>query len=190
MDGYPDRLSPFDSEGANCPEPFEAWWPKVRDQFPNVPEEVARYWLHQHWFNSPFGWLKSANYSFKKKFWPIVDLQMIRCGIDNFQTGGAGCREYGESLLELDPPLRSAEYIKENGQPPASLIIMDNRDGHVNHEYSASETALIPNTYFLVEGHKRFCVCMALQGTGKLKQVPVWMMIRREKKGEPHGPPS
>jgi hypothetical protein len=64
MDNYPEHLKPRFDAGGGVEEPFEEWWPKGQEHFPNVPENVARYWLHEHWSHSPYSFLRSKDYTF------------------------------------------------------------------------------------------------------------------------------
>jgi hypothetical protein len=70
MDNYPESLKPRFDAGGGVEEPYEEWWPKVHAHFPNVPENVARYWLHEHWSHSPYSFLRSKDYRFDLLSWP------------------------------------------------------------------------------------------------------------------------
>jgi len=49
MYDYPENLAPELDDGGGVVTPFEDWWPCVKSGFPNVPDIVAREWLHRHW---------------------------------------------------------------------------------------------------------------------------------------------
>lgn len=49
MDSYPKQLAPEFEESGAVKTPFEEWWPPVKEHFSIVPENVACYWLHEHW---------------------------------------------------------------------------------------------------------------------------------------------
>lgn len=61
MDGYPEHLEPpRDEWGGIDKAAFKQWWTQASPAFPGVPENVAQYWLHEHWGRSPYCHLKSS----------------------------------------------------------------------------------------------------------------------------------
>ena len=77
MDDYPEELAPeFEDSGA-VKTPFDIWWPQVNHHFENVPENVAKQWLHRHWRHSPYSWLRSKNYKFNLTNWESKKLGEI-----------------------------------------------------------------------------------------------------------------
>lgn len=105
MDNYPENLAPKLDEGGGVETPFEEWWERVQPNFPNVPENVAQYWHHEHWGQSPYSWLISMDYKFTLIDWNADDLTQIssrwcdRKGIDD-------CRKHGKYLI-TSPTLRT-----------------------------------------------------------------------------------
>lgn len=57
MDSYPAHLKPKVDASGWDKEPFDDWWKRAQGHFKTVPENVAHYWLHEHWGNSPYEYL-------------------------------------------------------------------------------------------------------------------------------------
>jgi hypothetical protein len=91
MDDYPAHLAPDFNEAGGVVTPFEEWWSRVHSEFPNVPEEVARYWLHEHWRHSPYSWLRSRDYRFDLEQWESTKLWEVRSEWCRFDPTNAGC---------------------------------------------------------------------------------------------------
>lgn len=185
MDDYPPHLAPAFNEGGGVATPFEEWWTRVGPSFPGVPEEVARYWLHEHWSHSPYQYLRSADYQFVRINWPSAALWEIRSTWDDYRPENRGCVEHGRSLIEAVPDgwaYRTAVYMAEHGQVPSPIIVLDNRDGHIAPEEGEIRSFRdLPAAYVLIEGHRRFNMALYLQSTQRLApSVPVWLMRRRQ----------
>lgn len=177
MDNYPAHLAPAFNEGGGVDTPFEDWWPRVRSSFPNVPEEVAQYWLHEHWAHSPYRWLPSVAYEFDRQCWPSSDLRKVRSNWSNFVDNDE-CRAHGEHLVESFPykgGYRTAVYMSEQGAFPTPIIVLDNRDGHVARYIGAN--APLPQEFILIEGHRRLNIALYLVASGKFASYcDVWIM--------------
>jgi hypothetical protein len=177
MDNYPEHLAPeFEKSGA-VSTPFAEWWPRVQAHFQNVPENVARYWLHEHWNHSPYSYLRSANYQFIRKNWP--NLKNIRSSWGDFKPENEGTLEKGKELVtsrQFGHLYSTAEYMLEYQQFPVPIIILDNRDGHHNVDYP--EEFPLPAAYILIEGHTRFNIGLYLHVTGRLDSGDVWLMTK------------
>jgi hypothetical protein len=177
MDNYPKRLRPKGSGRGK--EPFDQWWERARSAFKNVPENVAQYWLYEHWDQLPYRYLKSQNYSFDLVRWPAAKLAEILTTWNRFDPDHAKCISHGRGLVEdweFNEPYLTADYMVEHGNFPAPIIVLDNRDGHVGA--GESDDAL-PAAYVLTEGHRRLNLALYLQSTNKLKsEVDVWLMTR------------
>ena len=69
-----------------------------------------------------------------------------------------------------------------NGEFPAAIIVMDNRDGHLGKRNLAEEWQSLPTAYVLIEGHNRFNISLYLESTGRLRPtVKVWLMSSRDR---------
>ncbi len=180
MDKYPKRLSPGFTESGAIRMPFAEWWVKVQLHFPTVPENVARYWLHEHWNHSPYGWLPSRNYRFTLIDWQSENLPLIRSRWSRWKT--EGCLVHGQHLIEevIKYGYTTARYMLDRGDFPAPIIILDNKDGHIRAgRGNVSAREELPEAYVLIEGHRRFNMALYLQQTGRLKPVTqVWLMQR------------
>jgi hypothetical protein len=175
MDDYPANLAPEFEESGAVKTPFDAWWARVQPSFPNVPEDVAREWLHRHWKHSPYSYLISRNYRFDLKQWP--SLKVIRTLWSDFKADNAGALRKGEELVNIERWMPYVpKYMLEHSKFPAPIIALDNRDGHHNKEYPKEDK--LPRAYVLVEGHTRFNTGIYLQSVGKLDRADVWLMTR------------
>jgi len=177
MDNYPKPLKPR-GKGSEK-ESFDQWWERARSYFRNVPENVAQYWLYEHWDRSPYRYLKSKDYSFKLARWPVAKLSEIRTTWNRFDPDHAKCVSQGRGLVEdweFKEPYLTADYMVEHGNFPAPIIVLDNRDGHVG---AVPSYETLPAAYVLMEGHRRFNLALYLRSTSRLKpEVEVWLMTK------------
>ena len=178
MDGYPYSLAPEFDDGGGVKTPFEKWWPRVKDRFSNVPENVARYWLHEHWGRSPYRYLKSSVYTFRRVAWPSAQLFEFRSTFDDFDPACNGCIAKGKQLVTIKTIGKlypTAEYMLEHRNFPAPIIVLDNHDDHANNDYP--QLWKVPDGFVLIEGHTRFNIATYLQTIGRLNEtVDVWLM--------------
>lgn len=172
MDCYPEHLAPDFDEWGGVATPFDVWWARAQRFFKNVPEEVAQYWIHEHWGHSNFGHLKSQKYSFEKIIWPLNSLSEIRSIWSDYNNDNEGCRVQGETILRTNSS-KSARFTLEHGHPPIPIIVLDNQDGHLANPHL---THFYPKGFILIEGHRRFNICSALNSRNKLISLPVWLM--------------
>jgi hypothetical protein len=182
MDDYPEHLAPEFNEAGGVVTPFDTWWSKVRDNFPNVPDDVAQYWLHEHWRHSPYGYLRSRDYRFELEEWDAQRLWDIRSRWCDFVSTNTDCVEHGEYLLTLacHPYCYStALYMIANGEFPTPIIVLDNRDGHLGVSNVTEPWEVLPSELILIEGHRRFNLALHLQRIGKLRPIiKIWIMKR------------
>lgn len=181
MDNYPEQLAPEFDEWGGVKTPFEEWWPRVRDSFQNVPEDVARYWLHEHWSHSPYSWLRSRAYRFDLVEWPSADIgNKIASRWCNFDAMNTECRQHGQYLLTscLKLGYRTAVYMNEHCDFPAPIIVLDNRDDHIKGlDGVPGWERDFPASFLLIEGHRRFNMALFLQFQGRLvEKLKVWQM--------------
>jgi hypothetical protein len=171
MDNYPELLAPEFDEGGGVATAFQEWWKRVQPSFPKVPEEVARFWLHEHWRHSPFSWLPSDNYCFEKQEWPSPELRSIRSAWCDFSPDNEGCKANGKHLIESRPEAvrnPTARYMAEHGDFPSPVIVLDNRDGHLVHGVMPTPAwSRLPAAFVLIEGHRRFNMALDLVATGR-----------------------
>lgn len=175
MDNYPEHLAPdFDEAGA-VSTPFDEWWARVQPHFPNVPENAARYWLHEHWGHSPYRWLPSREYRFRLVEWAAADLPEIKSRHCRWKN--EGCLKHGGYLMTLEKYLTQI-FMLEHGDFPQPIVILDNRDGHLEQgRGGVPPNEDIPREYVLIEGHRRFNISLYLNHTGQIKpSVKVWLM--------------
>ena len=174
MDNYPEDLAPEFEDGGAVKTPFDIWWLRAQASFPNVPENVAREWLHRHWKHSPYCYLISKNYTFELKQWET--LKNIRTRWSDLNADNAGALRKGKELMELRPEWMPwvPRYMLEHRKFPAPIIVLDNRNGHHNEEYSAE--VKLPLAYVLIEGHTRFNTGIYMESIGQLDRADAWLM--------------
>jgi len=180
MDNYPEYLAPdFDDYGA-VTTPFEEWWPHVQSNFPTVPEEVAKEWLHRHWSHSPYEWIPSKQYEFELVDWPSNKLDRIRSCLAT--TGHDKSIAHGKFLIEDHKLSWLSRYMNEHNDTPTPIIVLDNRDGHLIPGVDTTPSyAHMPTAFVLMEGHLRFNSLSYLGSIGRLREtVKVWLMKRRD----------
>jgi hypothetical protein len=183
VDNYPEHLAPEFEESGGVKTPFEEWWARVQPSFADVPEEVARHWLHEHWSHSPYGWLPSLAYEFELVEWAAGKLSTIRSRWCDFKPENVECSQHGQYLLTECRRLgyRTAKYMDEHGDFPSPIIVLDNRDGHLSGLQSVPTWERnIPASFVLIEGHRRFNMALFLAAQGRLVEQPrVWLMKAR-----------
>lgn len=184
VDDYPSHLEPDFEEGGAVATPFPEWWSRVHSNFPTVPEEVARYWLHEHCGHSPFSHLRSKEYQFEEAIWQSSELQRISSGWCNFDKVNVVCKKHGEHLASLSGPPHlypTAVYMKKHGRFPTPIVVLDNRDGHLKTNSELGGLLPLPSCFVLIEGHRRFNLALHLHEIGELKpHLKVWLMTRKE----------
>ena len=146
-----------------------------------VPEDVRRYWLYEHWDHSPYGWLPSAGYEFARVNWPANSLIAIRSVWCEFAADNSGCIVHGEHLITGSSQgwqYPTALYMAQHGDFPAPIIVLDNRNGHLQAGRPPTPGySGLPAAYILVEGHRRFNMALYLHSVGRFCAAPrVWLM--------------
>lgn len=183
MDNYPDHLAPEFDEGGGVATPFEEWWPRVKDSFPTVPEEVAREWLHRHWHHSPWEWLRSKDYSFQRVRWPADSLLTLRYRLNEFSADHTLVLQQGDYLANEHRRTWGGTWLTnfmlEHGDFPSPPIVLDNRNEHlVDHVYGDPD--YYPQALLVVEGHTRFELGRYLYSLGKMKpDLEFYLMTRK-----------
>jgi hypothetical protein len=179
MDDYPDHLTPpKDYRGNVDQDKFHEWWSWAKEYFPSVPENAAHYWLYENWGVSPYDYLKSANYQFEAVAWPSTRLFELRSEWGEFDpTLGENIRA-GDRIChnnELGEIHRLAKYVMENKKFPQPIIILDNRDGHLQKEYEYADR--VPAGIILIEGHARLNIGVYLHSVGQFAPTfDAWLM--------------
>ena len=190
MDGYPAHLSPIIS-GSDDKAAFDVWWPRVRDEFPGVPDVVAKDWLYRHWGNSPYRWIVPRAYDFTLEEYASDSLGDVLSRVFAFEAGGARARDTGQYLCGDSPlengvappparpwrydPVWLVDYMRTHGTFPAAVVVVDNRDGHLKTAKDIPEPARqIPQGLILAEGHARHAIGLHLRAIGALgDSVPI-----------------
>ena len=112
--------------------------------------------------------------------WPSGKLFEVRSTWANFAPDNEACLAKGRELVEEWPfnkPYRTVEYMLSHRDFPTPIVVLDNRDTHINRENVEFESDIIPEALVLIEGHRRFNIALYLQVTGRLNpEIDVWLM--------------
>jgi hypothetical protein len=140
------HLAPQGEEA--LPEGFERWHQRVRAEIPDVPECVARNWLHRHWDQTPYDWLPLLRMRFEKQRWNNATILDLSEGTKRRRTLEYWSQELGR---EGSPHQRCwlGRYMLEHKTWPAPIIVLDNARG-------LADPGGVPlGLYHLIEGHMR-----------------------------------
>jgi hypothetical protein len=181
MDNYPKHLTPpKDFRGNIDHSKFDEWWAWAKADFPDVPENVAHYWLHENWGISPYDYLVSKNYTFTAVEWSSSRLSELLSEWDGFDPEHKDCLRAGHDLChknEFGHVLPLAVYIMENKRYPQPIVILDNRDGHLQVEYEFASR--VPPGYILIEGHFRLNIGLYLLSKDAFgPNFDAWLMTK------------
>lgn len=180
MDNYPEYLRPK-GEGREQ-EPFAEWWKRAQPHFKAIPENVAQYWIYEHWGRWEYQYLDLSNYSFDLVRWPAERLAEILTIWNRYDTDHTKCLSHGRDLVddwEFNEPYPTSAYMLEHGDFPAPIIVLDNRDSHINPETVEFDYQSLPEGYVLMEGHRRFNIALHLHSARRLKpEVHLWLMTK------------
>jgi hypothetical protein len=176
MDDYPEHLAPEFEESGAVKTPFGEWWSRVKDEFPNVPEIVAKDWLHRHWRHSPFSWIPSRSYEFSIENYPAEELTNVLNRIFDFEPDGHRALEQGKYICGDHPerpwrlaPIWLVQYMRTHGNFPSPIIILDNSDNHlVNTPEIPSYVHDHPQGLILAEGHTRHEIGLYLHSINQM----------------------
>lgn len=176
MDNYPEHLAPdFDRYGAVV-TPFSDWWPRSREYFPSVPEELAREWIHRHWGQSKFSWLPSSAYDFSLETVRRENLSQIRTTWSGFDKDNNKALMQGMYICGEHPtrpflaePIWLVRYMKSKKQFPSPIVILDNTDRHLSiSDYTPAIDKNLPQAMILIEGHTRLNIGLFLASENRL----------------------
>lgn len=177
---YPEHLKPKGEKRER--ETFAVWWKRAQSHFKTIPENVAQYWIHEHWGQGDYQHLELSNYGFELVRWPAERLTEILTIWNRYDTDHKKCLTHGRGLVdewEFNEPYPTSAYMLEHGDFPAPIIVLDNRDGHINPETVEFDYQALPKGYVLIEGHRRFNIALYLHSTKRLKpEVHLWLMTK------------
>lgn len=190
MDNYPEHLAPELDENSGCPiTPFDEWWPSVKTEFSNIPDEIAKEWLYRHWGRSPYSWLRSDLYDFNIEEFPSNQLTLLLNRIYRFEVESEKLREKGMYLCGEHPEWKwrpreliwLVKFMNKNRVFPSPIIVLDNRDGHLAiMPDTIVHSSRIPKGMVLIEGHLRHEIGTYLQSIGRLADKVMVCMLRRK----------
>jgi hypothetical protein len=160
------RLRPHVGQSGSDVEPFGEWWPRVREQLPHVPEDVAEHWVHRNFNDTPYAFLPLDRLRFERQPWSTDQLNAVRFGSHWGNRPDLGKLDGAE---ERNDPL--ACMMIEAGTWPAPVLVLDNRDGQ-------KETGGEPmSRWHLIEGHLRLTYLRGLLRRGIANpQHDVWVV--------------
>ncbi|WP_417832429.1 hypothetical protein [Terasakiella sp.] len=159
-------------------EPFEDWYKRIHDQYPQIPKCIMKQWLYENWGSPLYDFIELSDYTFTQVTWNTGELLNVYS--DMCKTLER-CIGHGDVLCN-GPQFESGGnplpgYMLAEKKFPVPIIINDNFDGHL-HQYDE----YLPPRYILMEGHCRFNIAMYLHHEGQFSPtVEIWLMKRRDR---------
>lgn len=139
-----DEVAPYYVERKD----FNTWYRRVREIIPNVPEVIAKEWVHRHWGQSAFSFLPLLKMRFAEHSWAT----------QAFAAVSYGRRAAGKPrLYELPSASWLSSYMIERGTWPVPIIVLDNARSGID---GLGELQLL-------EGHRRYSYLHRLVEAGK-----------------------
>lgn len=185
MDRFPAHLSPIIDEPSKAKTSFNEWWPKVKSSFPTVPDIIAKDWLYRHWGTSPFGWIPSRSYRFTMEKLPADELPNVLNRVFQFEADNLRALDTGRHICGDHPgvpnrpwsrdPVWLLAYMRQHGNFPSPITILDNRDNHLKTMPNISDRIRgYPQGLLLAEGHTRHVIGLYLRSIGQFNDaVPI-----------------
>jgi hypothetical protein len=135
-------------------EPFESWYPRVKEHLGGLPEELAREWIHRHWGASPFHRFPLIEATYELECWPTPEIMQVGYG-----QGGGGKPNYqiieGEWL---------SDYMTKHLTWPTPIVVFENKSFEHWHPLQ------------LLEGHRRLSFLHRLvEAAAPLEKHSVWV---------------
>ena len=159
---WPYRIRPHIGENHDM-EPFAEWFARVRQHIPNIPENVAEHWIHEHWGGSPYEFLPLQDLRFVRQCWPLSRLRDVQFGI----AWRENPIDYTSQSMP-DNPL--AQLMSESGTWPEPIIVLDNAN-----DIKRGTTRM--GRWHLLEGHRRLDLLRRLEVKGLAAQEhEVWVV--------------
>ncbi|MHA6692289.1 hypothetical protein [Devosia sp. A449] len=180
MDSYPDHVAPLRDSGGWQSEAFLDWWDRVgKATFGAVPEDIVEHWIHEHWGGSPFGSLRSSDYTYSEVSWNGREWGQVVSSWDDFSNTRERSILKGEELALMHrKELRLCEFMVAAGKWPVHPVVLDNRGNSL--PFHPENGFPLPSTFILIEGHTRFNLAAYLASVGNLVEpMTFWMMTPR-----------
>jgi hypothetical protein len=138
-------------------EPFEEYYGRIGNLFPNIPRCVFENWIHRHWRNFEEDWLDLDPQSFQFQSAVIKkhEVMIINHVSDWMRT----LDNWGDALFENEERRETwlAKYVLEYGTWPAPIILLENQNTYLHKRLGK---LAIPIQ--LIEGHMRLAYIRGL----------------------------
>lgn len=126
--------------------------------------------------------LRSGDYHFELVTWKAERFFEILSTWNRYNPDQKETISHGHRLVddwEFKEPYRTSAYMLEHGDFPAPIIVLDNRNGHINPNTVEFPYQTLPVAYVLMEGHRRFNIALYLHTTQRLKpEAQLWLMTK------------
>lgn len=173
MDNYPKKFAPEFDDGGGVATPFQEWWSSVARAFPNVPGEVAEQWLHRHWGHSPYRYLPSSRYAFEKQAFAPAQIAEIQSRFVDWSYEKAIAQ--GKHINGCDIWL--SRQFQQSKQMPIPMVLLDNRDGHLDELAEKPSYEVLPHAIIVIEGHRRHALACYFHSRGDfVTKFDAWVM--------------
>lgn len=97
-------------------EPFDSWYARAGSHLSNVPDEVAREWIHRHWGQSSYEWMPLLGLHFSLEEWPLDRLLRVAVG----SRGRQDAYEVREN-----PGQWVQDYMDKHGTWSTPIIVLE-----------------------------------------------------------------
>lgn len=97
-------------------ESFESWHSRVGTHLPNVPNEVAKEWIHRHWGHSSYEWMPLLDLRFSLEQWSLARVLEVAVGARGRPDRHEVRENPGEWLKD---------YMNRHGTWPTPIIVLE-----------------------------------------------------------------
>lgn len=144
-------------------KPFEDWWLRIGDGFPDLDRRVLQQWMHRHWEYSEYWGLRIDDIRSKLERWP-TDAILSRVGTPRLADVNRGHPSPAEEFLYLNQAADQYEpmlSMNSTGTWNMPLLVHHSPDGFIYLDRLFESWH-----YWLIEGHQRLRYLRALAHSG------------------------
>lgn len=144
---WPDHLKPFNNDSLEK-ENFSDWWTRNGAFLSHLPAELCEQWIHRHWTNSPFTFLRLETLSWERKYW---DGQTLLSSIYRAWGGNLNPQFDYKTFQRRGGDDRHATALAlDGGTWDYPMVLLSTPEGIIEREQIRSDVR-----YVIVEGHQR-----------------------------------
>jgi hypothetical protein len=141
-------------------EPFHDWWGRNETKLKHLHPEIAEQWLHRHWLNNRFHFLRLEALSWRSEFWSTTQV----LSTVHLEYGGPMEPEYDYRVFTQDgsaEPHATARRWRD-GTWDIPIIVLATPTGVRSYEGEYPEVR-----FLVIEGSKRMRFLNALAHRGE-----------------------